>query len=206
MSEDPKNIPPKKPLEAGQPAGPGELKKQEKERLEREISGSLEHLRGSLSRDQIAALIEKLAVAQARRDLEALKNDLENEPTLAGENMSDEARTAIVQLINDIQKATQLDIRELKLEVRHLNPSPHWEPLEHIYPTNKIKALQKLGESPLAKNIIIDVAGIVAGTLDSAAAVMKLLMTMIVDVFLLPRDLVRTLRKHTKKTGSDPQK
>lgn len=204
-NKDPKPQDPR-PTEASKSlagAEAGVLKKQEKERLERDIASALEGLRGSLSREQVAALIEKLANAQARRGLESLKNDLENERTLAGENVSDESRAAILKLIADVQKATQLDISELRLEVRRVNPSPHWEPLPSIYPTNAIPAVRKLGESRLSRNIILDVAGVVAGTLDSAAATVKLLLTMIADFFLLPRDLLRALRSRNGKNDEN---
>lgn len=206
-NKDPRPQDPR-PAEAGTPATPeaGVLKKQEKERLEREISSALEGLRGSLSREQVTALLEKLANAQARRGLESLKADLEKERTLAGENVSDESRATILKLIADVQKATQLDINELRLEVRRVNPSPHWEPLPEIYPTNRVAAVRKLGESPLARNIVLDVAGIVAGALDSAAATIKLLLTMIADLFLLPRDVVRAIRGKGGKGASETEK
>ena len=187
-----------RPQDAPQ-AGPGALKQQEKERLEREISGALENLRGSLSREQVAALMEKLASARTRQGLDALRADLDGEKTLAGEGMSDEARAAVLRLINDVQRATQMDISELRLEVRRVHPSPHWEPLPEIYPTNKVALVRKLGESPLGKNLIFDVAGAVAGTLDSAAAVIKLLLAMIQDVFLLPRDVARAWKNRKRK-------
>lgn len=164
--------------------------KEEKEKLELDISRSLEGLKNSLSQGQVVELMSKLRGKEAREGLKHLKDELEREKTLGGEKVDDDARAALLKLISDAQKAVKEGVRELRLEVRTVNPSPHWEPLPHIYPTNAIPGVRKMEDAPLGKNLVVDVAALVAGTLDSLTAVAKVVAYLLWDLFRLPLDLV----------------
>ena len=181
------------PKQNNNPELAGQLKSTEKQKLEQSISSELQRLKGMLGAKEMQHLMQRLETSQW---LDELKDELEHEWSLGSLEITDEAVQALLQLIETVRTATQLDINELKVQIDTLNASPNWEPKQEIYVTNKMAGIAKLEKSPLGKNIIIDMAGIVVGgVVDSGLAILKLLMTLVTDVFRLPGDIIKNASK-----------
>ncbi len=169
----------------------GVLKKKEKEELENKIIESLKKLNSNLTKKEILALMNSVEVWKG---LDWLRKMLEKDKKLWDKEISDDALRAILDLIKEVKEITLHWIEELKLELNYLNESKEYAVDKKIYFSSKLSWIKKIEESPLWKNIIIDITWITIWTIDSATAIFKILLWFIKDLFLLPRDVIRKLK------------
>ena len=86
-------------------------------------------------------------------------------------------------------------LQELKLEISRLNVSKEYTVDKAIYLSSKFPWIRKLEDSKLGENIIIDLAGMGVGALDSAHAIVKFLLTLLGDLVMLPKHILDEVRK-----------
>ncbi|EKD66322.1 MAG: hypothetical protein ACD_49C00051G0021 [uncultured bacterium (gcode 4)] len=171
----------------------GILKEKEKKDLEDKIVDTLKKLNSGLTKKEIMSLFNKI---EASKWLEWLKKDLQKEIKIWGKEIPEEILRSILDLINESKEITLKWIEELKIELgKVLNESKEYEIDTQVYFTSKFKFIKKLEESELWKNIILDIAGVTVWALDSAQAIFKLLLWLIKDLLLLPRDIARKIKK-----------
>lgn len=171
----------------------GILKEKEKKDLEDKIVDTLKKLNSGLTKKEIMSLFNKI---EASKWLEWLKKELQKEIKFWWKEIPEEILRSILDLIKESKEITLKWIEELKIELwKVLNESKEYEIDTKVYLSSKFRFIKKLEESELWKNIIIDIAGISVWALDSAEAIFKLLLWLIKDLFLLPRDIVRNLKK-----------
>lgn len=180
----------KKPIPIEQQAGI--LKDKEKTDLENQIMDTLKSLNSHMTKKEILALIHRIEVGKG---LEGLRGELEKEKKLEGAEISDEALEDILSLFREIEKAVGSDLRELKLELGRLNVSKEYTVDTAIYLSSKFPWIKKLEESKLGENIIIDLAGIGIGALDSIHAILKFLLTLLGDLVMLPKHIIDEVQK-----------
>ena len=196
MSEARKDQPEIKKAPAITPAperNDGILKKKEQQDLETRILETLKHLNNKLTKKEISSLLSRL---EATHSLEDLRKELQKEKKIDQSILSDETLQSILDLIRESRDLVKSNIEELKLEISKLNPSLEYE-LDHdrAYITKRFPWIKKMEESPLYKNIVIDVAGVAVGAIDSAYAVLKLFLRLLVDLVKLPKDVVKAMKR-----------
>lgn len=171
----------------------GILKEKDQKDLEERIVETLKRLNSKLTRKEIMALFSKV---ETSKWLEWLKYELEKEVKIWWSEISDEVLKMILDLINESKEVTSKWIEELKIEIwKVLNESKEYEIDANVYLSSKFSFIKKLEESELWKNIILDITGITVWALDSAQAIFKLLLWLIKDLIMLPRDIVKSLKK-----------
>ena len=171
----------------------GILKEKEKKDLEDKIVDTLKKLNSGLTKKEIMSLFNKI---EASKWLEWLKKDLQKEIKIWWKEIPEEILRSILDLIKESKEITLKWIEELKIELgKVLNESKEYEIDTKVYLSSKFKFIKKLEESELWKNIIIDIAGVSIWALDSAEAIFKLLLWLIKDLLLLPRDIARKIKK-----------
>jgi hypothetical protein len=200
MSEVRKDQDPKKPLRNPEFAiNTGILKDKEKREIETELIDTLKTMSRKLTKKDIDSLLSRVEVGKG---LEGLRQALQKEKKLDSVEFSDETLQTILDLIRESksieQELTKNNIEELRLEISKLNPSAEYEIDKQIYLTNRFPWIKRFENSELGKNIIIDIAGIAVGALDSAQAIFKFLLRLLVDLVKLPVDVVKEL-SHKKK-------
>jgi hypothetical protein len=169
------------------------LKEKEKKDLEDKIVDTLKKLNSGLTKKEIMSLFNKI---EASKWLEWLKKDLQKEIKIWGKEIPEEILRSILDLINESKEITLKWIEELKIELgKVLNESKEYEIDTQVYLSSKFKFIKKLEESELWKNVILDIAGVTVWALDSAQAIFKLLLWLIKDLLLLPRDVARKIKK-----------
>ncbi len=170
----------------------GILKNKEKSDLENQIVDTLKSLNSHMTKKEILALIHRIEVGKG---LEGLRTELEKEQKLEGTKISDEALQDILNLFHDIEKVAESGLQELKLEISRLNVSKEYTVDKAIYLSSKFPWIRKLEDSKLGDNIIIDLAGIGVGALDSVHAIVKFLLTLLGDLVMLPKHILDEVRK-----------
>ncbi|MCK9272636.1 hypothetical protein M0P65_03760 [Candidatus Gracilibacteria bacterium] len=171
----------------------GILKEKEKKDLEDKIVDTLKKLNSGLTKKEIMSLFNKI---EASKGLDGLKKELQKEIKIGGKEIPEEILRSILDLIKESKEITLKGIEELKIELgKVLNESKEYEIDTEVYLSSKFKFIKKLEESELGKNIILDIAGVTVGALDSAQAIFKLLLGLIKDLLLLPRDVARKIKK-----------
>ena len=110
--------------------------------------------------------------------LDGLRSELRKEEKLENTDISEETIRMVFDLIREAEQIAESGLRELRLEVSRLNVSREY-----------------LEDSELGKNIVIDIAGIGVGALDSAQAILKFLLTFLKDILMLPRDIVAHIKQ-----------
>ena len=191
MPEFKKDIDPrKKPLETTDTAGI--LKEKEKQDIENALLDTLKSMSQKLTKKDIDHLLSRVEVG---RGLEGLRHELQKEKKLDTVEISDETLQAILDLIQESRllerQLTKDNIEELRLELSRLNPSVEYTVDTEAYLTNRFPWIKKFEQSELGKNIIIDLGGIALGALDSAQAIFKFLLRLLVDLVRLPADVVK---------------
>ena len=171
------------------------LKKKEQADLEDRITDTLKNLNHKLTKKQIVELLSKIEVSKW---LEWLKEELGKNEILDWAEISDDVLKNIMDLIQESREIASKNIEELKLELSKINESKEYTIDQKAYITNKFPWIKKLEDSNLGKNIIIDLAWITVGAVDSVAAVFKFLLWLIKDIFLLPRDLINSSKSKWK--------
>jgi hypothetical protein len=172
----------------------GILKEKDNKDLEDRIVETLKWLNSKLTRKEIMELFSRVEVSKW---LDWLKNQLEKEKKLWGKKLDDEVLQIILDLIKEAKEVTQKWIEELRIELNKLNESKLYNIDNSLYPSSKLAWVKELEESELWKNIFKDIAWISVWLFDSAEALFKLLLGLIKDIVVLPRDLVR-LSKNKK--------
>lgn len=167
-------------------------KEKEKQELESRIVGTLKSLNGKLTKKEIMELFHRVEVGKW---LDWLKKELEKEVKLWWKDISEEVLKAILDLIKESKELAQKGIEELRLELDKLNESKFYEIDKKVYLSSRYNWIKKLEDSELGKNIIIDIAWIGIGILDSAVAIFQILLWLIKDIFFLPRDIVKNFKK-----------
>ena len=180
----------KKPVPVEQHAGI--LKNKEKTELENQIVDTLKSLNSHMTKKEILALIHRIEVGKG---LEGLRGELEKEKKLEGAKISDEALQDIMNLFREIEKVAESGLQELKLELSRLNVSKEYTVDKAIYLSSKFPWIKKLEESKLGESIVIDLAGIAVGALDSAHAILKFLLTLLGDLVMLPKHVLNEIQK-----------
>ena len=146
-------------------------------------------MNSKLTRKEIISLFSKV---ETSKWLEGLKQELEKESKIWWGEISDEVLKMILDLINESKEITSKWIEELKIELwKVLNESKDYEIDKNVYMSSKFNFIKKLEESELWKNIILDIAGITVW----AQAIFKLLLWLIRDLILLPRDILNSIKK-----------
>jgi hypothetical protein len=168
------------------------LKEKEKDELEWRIVETLKKLNGKLTRKEIMELFHRVEVGKW---LDGLKKELEKEKKLWWKEITDELLGSILDLIKEAKEITQKWIEELKFELNKLNESKFYEIDKNAYPSTSFHWVKKFEDSELGKNPVIDIVWIVVWLWDSAEAVFKLLLDLIMDLIKLPRDLAKKISK-----------
>lgn len=170
----------------------GVLKEKDKTDLENRLTETLKNLNGRLTKKEILSLIHRIEVGKG---LEGLRSELEKEKKLEGTKISDELLQDILNLFREVEQIAESGLKELKLELSSLNESKEYTVDKAIYLTNRFPWIKRLEQSKLGENIIIDLAGIAAGSIDSIHAILKFLLTLLEDIILLPKQMVEEMRK-----------
>jgi len=170
----------------------GILKNKEQTDLENQIVDTLKSLNNHMTKKEILALIHRIEVGKG---LEGLRTELSKEKKLEDAHISDEALQDILNLFHEVEKIAESGLQELRLELKRLNISKEYSVDKAIYLSSKFPWIKKLEDSKLGDNIIIDLAGIAVGALDSAHAILKVLLTLLGDLFMLPKHIVDNIRK-----------
>ena len=182
----------KKPLETK--INTGILKDKEKQEIEAELIDKLKLVGQKLTKKEINNLLSRVEVSKG---LEGLRQELQKEKKVDTQEFSDETLQAILDLIQEAktleQQLTKSNIEELKLELSKLNPSAEYEVDKQVYLTNRFPWIKRFEDSELGKNIIIDIAWVAVGALDSAQAIFKFLLRLLIDVVKLPADIVKEI-------------
>lgn len=180
----------KKPIPLEQQAGV--LKDKEKSDLENQIMDTLKNLNSHMTKKEILALIHRIEVGKG---LEGLRAELSKEKKLEDAEISDEALQDILNLFREIEQVAESGLKELKLELSRLNESKEYTIDKAVYLSSRFPWIKKLEDSKLGENILIDIAGIGVGALDSVHAILKFLLTLLGDLAMLPKHLVDEARK-----------
>ncbi|MFA6090694.1 MAG: hypothetical protein WC774_02865 [Candidatus Gracilibacteria bacterium] len=180
----------KKPVSPEQQAGV--LKDKEKTDLENQIVSTLKSLNSHMTKKEILALIHRIEVGKG---LEGLQSELQKEKKLEGADISDEVLQDILSLFREVEQLVVSGLKELKLELSNLNESKEYTIDKVAYLTARFPWIKKLEESKLGENIIIDLAGIGVGALDSAHAILKFLLILLGDLVMLPKHIIDEVRK-----------
>ena len=171
--------------------------------LEGEIASTLKRLSLNLTAHDIRELMHRVEVSQS---LESLKQELSERHRGERPDITDEAAQAILDLIRDARRTVETGLQELRIDLAGLNPT-RWREIDpSTYPTSRFAWVKRLEESPLGQNIIIDLAGITVGAVDSIAAVVSLLLTIVLDIFLLPRDIMKDALQPDRTSSSEKNK
>lgn len=170
----------------------GILKEKEEKDIEDRLVDTLKDINKKLTKKEIKELLSKL---EAAKWLDWLKDELKKSEVLAWKEISDDVINDILNLISQSKEIASKNIQELKLEIAKINESPEYTVNQKIYLTNKFPWIKKLEESELGKNLIIDIAWVAVWAIDSAQAIFKLLLWLIWDIFTLPRDITKNLKK-----------
>jgi len=170
----------------------GVLKEKDKTDLENRLTETLKNLNSRLTKKEILSLIHRIEVGKG---LEWLRSELEKEKKLEGTKISDELLQDILNLFREVEQIAESGLKELKLELSALNESKEYTVDKAIYLTNRFPWIKRLEQSKLGENIIIDLAGIATGSIDSIHAILKFLLTLLEDVILLPKQIVEEMRK-----------
>ncbi len=181
---------PKKPISAEHSAGV--FKDKEKIDLENQIVDTLKSLNSHMTKKEILALIHRIEVGKG---LEWLRAELSKEKKLEDADISDEALQDILNLFHEVEKVAESGLQELKLELKRLNVSKEYTVDKAIYLSSKFPWIKKLEDSKLGDNIVIDLAGLAVGALDSAHAIVKFLLTLLGDLVMLPKHILDEVRK-----------
>ena len=171
----------------------GVLKKKEQSDLENTIVDTLKNLNARLTKKEILSLMHRIEVASG---LDGLRKELEKEKKLENTDITDETLRVIFELFHEVERVAESGLEELKLELSRLNESKDYEIDPLVYPTNKFPWIKRLEESELGKNIVIDIAWMLVGGLDSVHAILKFLLTLIRDIVLLPRDIIEHVQMY----------
>jgi hypothetical protein len=169
----------------------GILKEKDRE-LESRIVDSLKKLSTKLTRKDIEALLRRIEIKQ---DINELRRELEKEEKLEGVTIDEATLQEIISLIREAQEAAERGLNELKIDLSKLNPSLDYEANPTIYLSSKRAGTSRLEKSRLGENIILDLKGFSVGVLDSAAAILRFLVTLLGDIVRLPRDVIRAIRR-----------
>ncbi len=157
-------------------------------RLEEEIGTTLRRLSIHFTAKEIHELMHRVEASQS---LDSLRQELSIRRT--GEQqteISDEAIQTVLDLIREAREMVDSGLRELRIDVASLNPT-RWREIDpSVYPTSRYLWTQKLENSPLGKNILIDIAGVTVGIVDSVIALVQILLTIVLDVVRLPWDIM----------------
>lgn len=170
----------------------GIFKEKDKLDLESRIVDTLKKLNGKLTKKEIMELFHRVEVGKW---LDWLKKELEKEVKLGWKEISDEVLKAILDLIKESTELAHKWIEELKLELNKLNISKIYDIDKKVYFSNKYPWIKKLENSELGENILKDIAGIGVWVSDSAVAIFKLLLELVKDLIMLPRDLIKGGKK-----------
>lgn len=192
MSEQKRDFTPSEPKKIEQQANTGILKDKEKKDLEDQIVDTLRNLNSHLTKKEIVALMNRIEISKG---LEGLRSELQKEKKLENADLSDEALQDIMQLFREVEQVVSSGLEELKLELTKLNKSTEYDVDKLVYLTSRIPWIKRLEESKLGENIILDIAAIAVGAIDSAHAVLKIVLALLQDLFLLPKHAIAHLKQ-----------
>lgn len=148
-----------------------------------------------MTKKEILALIHRIEVGKG---LEGLRAELSKEKSLSGKEISDEALQDILNLFHEIEKVAESGIRELKLELNRLNISKEYTVDSAMYLSSRFPWIKKFEDSKLGDNIIIDLAGIGVGAVDSVYVIVQFLITLLGDIIMLPKHILDEVQKKGK--------
>lgn len=161
----------------------GILKEKDRSDLEGRIVDTMRKLGSKMTKKEILALAQKI---EASKGLDELKKSLESEAKLSKE-IPEDVLKEVWQLIQEAREITESGLKELKLEIVRVNPTKEYEIDASTYYSNRFPWVKRLEETELGKSVVIDVEGFLVGALDSAVSVVKLLLALVGDLFLLPK-------------------
>ena len=174
---------------------PGILKSRDDKDLEGRIVTTMRGLGSKLTRKEILSLASKI---EASASLDELRKNLESDGKI-GKEIPEEALRAVMDLISQARELAESGLEELKLEVARIPETKEYEIHPEVYFSKKFPWVKRLEESELGKNLVIDVAGFLVGSIDSAISATRLLFLLLKDFFLLPIQVIRSLNERSEK-------
>lgn len=171
------------------------LKEKEKTDLENRIVETLRKLNWKLTKKEIMELFHRIEVSKW---LDWLKQELEKEVKIGSKEIGEDVLKDLLDLIKEAKELTQKWIEELRIELNKLNISKNYEIDKSVYLSSRFSWIKKLEESEFGENIIIDITWIAVWIVDSAEAIFRVLLSIIKDLFLLPRDIIKLSKKSKK--------
>lgn len=169
----------------------GAFKKRSNELLEQEVLQTLKKLSINVTEKDIKTLLQTV---QTSTDLDGLREELKH--LQEGAEIADDILQEVNNLLAEIRNITESGLNELRLNVEslqmgRLQPYLEQEVLKGTYFSDKFPGIStKLENSPLWKNLVIDIAGLAVGMIDSVMAILTVLLALVVDLFMLPKDLM----------------
>lgn len=190
--ENPAGRPPERERPQVHPESAG-IYEEERKKAEREFV--LERLRRSrVSANGLESLRTLMATSASLEDLQRRLEKAEG--TFDAESYGE-----IQRIIAEIRSLSGSDLRKLKEDILsaerkiRTNPSVFVSIDENAYPSHALEWVRKLEESPLGESLWRDAAGLAVGAADSAYAVLRLLVDLLVDLVRLPADVADLVRR-----------
>lgn len=161
----------------------GVLKEKEKSDLEGRIVDTMRKLGSRLTKKEILSLAQKIEVSKG---LDELKKSLENEAKFS-KDIPDDVLEEVCRLIQEAREITESGLKELRLEITKTNPTKQYDIDASTYYSNRFPWVKRLEETELGKSVVIDIEGFLVGAFDSAVGIVRLLLALVGDLFLLPK-------------------
>ena len=180
--ELPKNPRPETPVHVGH------LKESDRKKMESEIVSSLKRLGKEMTHKDIGELI---AAIERSKSLAALKEELSGMHQDKDEAMLEE----ILHIAESIRRGAIEGIKELRVDIGEVLRNMPVELRKGMFLSERFGSLARFEKSELGENIVVDIAGFGIGAIDSVYVIAKLIAHLLSDLFYLPRDIAKVIRK-----------
>ena len=181
---NPKENIPKKP----EPVS-GVLAEEDRKKLERSVLERFKRLGSRLTKKEINSLISQIETAG---NLEALKEKISG---VSKEKSDELLLSEILDLAKEIRESALAGIEELRMDVGNLLKTEELVLKKGTFPSERFAFVKRLEKSELGTDIVLDIVGLGVGLIDSLVASIRLILILIRDFFLLPKDLYDTLSR-----------
>jgi hypothetical protein len=170
----------------------GILQESDKKKLEGEIASRLKTLGSKFTQREIRDL---LTAVETSRSLASLKEKL-------GEKVSNQANDRFLEdllaLSDSIRRGAAEGIKELRIDVSNVLKHAPSRLKQGTFFSERFWIVGRLENSELGKNLILDLTGGLVGALDSALAVLSLILHLLVDALRAPVDIYTALKETPK--------
>lgn len=167
----------------------GHLKESDRKKMESDITSRLQKLGREMTHKDIQELI---AAIETSKSLAALKEKLSGMHQDKDEAMLEE----ILHIAESIRHGAMEGIKELRVDIGKVLRNAPVELRKGTFLSERFGSLARFEKSELGENIVVDIAGFGIGALDSVYAIAKLIAHLLSDLFYLPRDIARAIRKN----------